>query len=39
MKAIAAIPGKRDSIHLAQLPRPHLDEVPEGRPAGLSSVS
>jgi glucose 1-dehydrogenase len=31
MKAIAAIPGTRDSVHLAELPRPRLHEVPEGR--------
>src|ERR1700736_4322560 len=31
MKAIAAIPGARDSVHLAELPRPSLHDVPEGR--------
>ena len=31
MKAIAVIPGKPDSIHLREAPRPSLDEVPEGR--------
>jgi threonine dehydrogenase-like Zn-dependent dehydrogenase len=31
MKAIAVIPGKKDSVHLAELPKPSLDEVPGGR--------
>jgi threonine dehydrogenase-like Zn-dependent dehydrogenase len=31
MKAVAAIPGKPQSVHLAELPKPSLDEVPEGR--------
>ncbi|MBI4278031.1 MAG: glucose 1-dehydrogenase [Armatimonadetes bacterium] len=31
MKAIAVYPGKPDSIHLADLPKPGLDEVPDGR--------
>jgi threonine dehydrogenase-like Zn-dependent dehydrogenase len=31
MKAIAAIPGQANSVHLAELPRPRLNEVPEGR--------
>ncbi len=31
MKAIAVYPGKRDSIHLAEVPAPRLSEVPEGR--------
>jgi len=31
MKAIAVIPGKPDSIHLRDAPRPSLDEVPGGR--------
>ena len=31
MKAIAVIPGKPDSIHLREAPRPSLDEVPGGR--------
>jgi glucose 1-dehydrogenase len=31
VKAIAVIPGKPDSVHLAELPRPSLDEVPDGR--------
>src|SRR3954449_6099011 len=31
MKAIAVFPGKPDSIHLAQLPVPSLDEIPNGR--------
>ncbi|HET9488177.1 MAG TPA: glucose 1-dehydrogenase [Methylomirabilota bacterium] len=31
MKAIAVIPGKPDSVHLADLPKPSLDEIPGGR--------
>src|ERR671934_1592941 len=31
MKAIAVFPGQRDSVHLADLPMPSLDEVPNGR--------
>src|SRR5690242_10861154 len=31
MTAIAVHPGKPDSMHLAQLPKPSLDDVPEGR--------
>ncbi|MDT5295196.1 MAG: hypothetical protein QOJ76_2076, partial [Acidobacteriota bacterium] len=30
MKAIAVFPGKPDSVHLAELPRPTVDEVPNG---------
>jgi threonine dehydrogenase-like Zn-dependent dehydrogenase len=31
MKAIAVVPGKPNSAHLAQLPMPTIDEVPRGR--------
>jgi threonine dehydrogenase-like Zn-dependent dehydrogenase len=31
MKAIAVIPRKPDSIHLADLPMPTLDDIPNGR--------
>jgi glucose 1-dehydrogenase len=31
MRAIAVFPGKPNSIHLASLPKPRLDEVPNGR--------
>jgi threonine dehydrogenase-like Zn-dependent dehydrogenase len=31
MKSIAVFPGKPDSIHLAELPEPSLDEIPNGR--------
>jgi threonine dehydrogenase-like Zn-dependent dehydrogenase len=31
MKAIAVFPGVPDSVHLADLPLPSLDEVPNGR--------
>src|SRR5215471_15708137 len=31
MKAIAVIPGKPDSIHLREAPKPSVDEVPGGR--------
>lgn len=31
MNAIAVVPGKPDSIHLARLPRPRVTDVPGGR--------
>jgi glucose 1-dehydrogenase len=31
MKAIAVIPGKPNSVHLAELPKPSVDQVPGGR--------
>lgn len=31
MKAVAVFPGKPDSIHLADLPMPKVDDVPDGR--------
>lgn len=31
MKAIAVLPGKPDSVHLAHLDKPSLDEIPNGR--------
>jgi threonine dehydrogenase-like Zn-dependent dehydrogenase len=31
MKAIAVLPGKSNSIHLAELPKPSLNDVPNGR--------
>jgi len=31
MKAIAVFPGKPNSMHLAELPKPPLDAVPDGR--------
>ena len=31
MKAIAVFPGKADSVHLAELPKPALDDIPNGR--------
>src|SRR5919199_4390936 len=31
MKAVAVIPGKPDSIHLADLPEPTVGDVPDGR--------
>ena len=31
MKAVAVFPGKRDSIHLADLPEPGVNDVPDGR--------
>ena len=31
MKAIAVLPGKPNSVHLAELPMPKLSEVPNGR--------
>ncbi len=31
MKAVAVTPGKPNSVHLAELPKPRVDEVPDGR--------
>jgi glucose 1-dehydrogenase len=31
MKAIAVYPGRKDSVHLADLPMPSVDDVPHGR--------
>ena len=31
MKAVAVFPGKPDSVHLADLPKPSMDEIPGGR--------
>src|SRR5512147_1035956 len=31
MKAVAVRPGQPGSVHLAELPKPTLDEVPDGR--------
>src|SRR2546425_12963898 len=31
MKAISVFPGKPNSVHIAELPRPSLDQVPDGR--------
>ena len=31
MKAVAVFPGREGSAHLAELPRPHLSDVPRGR--------
>jgi len=31
MKAIAVLPGKANSLHLAELPKPLVDEIPDGR--------
>jgi len=31
MKAVAVIPGQRDSIHLRDAPTPSLDQIPNGR--------
>ena len=31
IKAIAVLPGKRNSIHLAQLPMPTIADIPGGR--------
>ena len=31
MKAVAVFPGKPESIHLADLPAPKVDDVPDGR--------
>jgi threonine dehydrogenase-like Zn-dependent dehydrogenase len=31
MKAVAVVPGKPDSVHLAELAKPSVDEIPGGR--------
>ena len=31
MKALAVFPGQPNSLHLAELPKPSLDEIPNGR--------
>src|SRR5712675_2037225 len=31
MKAISVFPGKPNSVHVADLPKPSLDEIPNGR--------
>ena len=31
MKAIAVIPGIKDSVHLAELPKPDIEEIRSGR--------
>jgi len=31
MKALAVIPGKPNTIHLREVPKPRIDNVPEGR--------
>lgn len=31
MKAVAVRPGKKHSVHLAELPLPHINDVPNGR--------
>ena len=31
MKAVAVFPGKPDSVHLTDLPKPSVDEIPGGR--------
>jgi threonine dehydrogenase-like Zn-dependent dehydrogenase len=31
MKAVAVIPGKPNSVHIADLPKPSVDEIPRGR--------
>jgi len=31
MKAVAVFPGKPGSIHLAELPKPRIDDIPNGR--------
>src|ERR1700739_1257145 len=31
MKAVSVFPGKANSVHVAELPKPSLDQVPGGR--------
>lgn len=31
MRAVAVIPGQPDSLHLAELPKPLVGDIPDGR--------
>ena len=31
MRAVAVIPGKPGSLHLREVPRPRIEDVPDGR--------
>ncbi len=31
MKAVAVFPGRKNTIHLADLPEPGVDDIPNGR--------
>src|ERR671910_1610779 len=31
MKAVAVVPGRPDSVHLAELPKPRVEDIPGGR--------
>ena len=31
MKAVAVHPGKPNSVHMAELPKPSVDDIPDGR--------
>ena len=31
MKAVAVIPGQPNSVHLREVPKPNVDDVPDGR--------
>ena len=31
MKAITVIPGKSETVHLAEMPRPSINEIANGR--------
>jgi hypothetical protein len=39
MKAVAVFPGKQDIIHLADLPEPRVDDVPDGRGVLLDATA
>lgn len=39
MKAIAVIPGQTGSIHLAELPKPRVEDVPGGRDPVFTTAS
>ena len=38
MKAISVFPGKANSVHLADLNKPSIDEVPDGRGVLVSGL-
>ena len=38
MKAVAVLPGKPNSVHLADLPTPSVNDVPNTSPNGTIKV-
>ena len=37
MKAIAVIPGKKNSVHLADIPRPKVTDIPAAKACSSAS--